>query len=47
MKVLLKMQMEMFLNDGDSITIIKDLKLKGSTSVIKKRYKSKEYTLNS
>ena len=33
------------LNDGDSITIIKDLKLKGSTSVIKRGTKVKNIRL--
>ena len=34
------------LNDGDSVTVIKDLKVKGSSSVCKNRYKSKKYTFS-
>lgn len=33
------------LNDGDSVTVIKDLKVKGSSSVVKKGTKVKEIQL--
>ena len=34
------------LNDGDSVTVIKDLKIKGSSDVIKKGHDVKEHSFD-
>ena len=34
------------LNDGDTVTVIKDLKVKGSSSVLKQGTKVKKYSIS-